>query len=134
MRLTDHTDYSLRTLMYLNQHKKLITLNELSDVLGVSKNNLIKVSNQLAKLDLIETIKGRKGGILVGKDTGQKTLKEIILLTEETFHMAECFSANRSDCPFLPKCALQKAINSALQAFLTSLGNTTLNEVTPKQL
>lgn len=44
MRLTDHTDYSLRILIYLNQCKRLVTLNELSLKLGISKNNLIKAS------------------------------------------------------------------------------------------
>ncbi len=34
--------------MYLNQQKRLVTLNELSEKLDISKNNLIKVSNQLA--------------------------------------------------------------------------------------
>jgi DNA-binding IscR family transcriptional regulator len=41
--------------MYLNEKKKLITLHELSKKVGVSKNNLIKVSSQLAKLGFIET-------------------------------------------------------------------------------
>jgi Rrf2 family nitric oxide-sensitive transcriptional repressor len=78
MRLTDHTDYSLRVLMYLNEQKRLVTLNELSKKTGVSRNNLIKVSNQLAKLDFIETSRGRSGGLVIKEQTGWRTLKEII--------------------------------------------------------
>lgn len=131
MRLTDHTDYSLRVLMYLNQQKALITLNELSEKLHISKNNLIKVSNQLAKAGFIETTRGRTGGLIIRKETSNKSLKEIILETEETFNMADCFAIKRCDCTFLPKCHLQESLKEALKAFLNSLAGKTLNDVTP---
>lgn len=133
MRLTDHTDYSLRVLMYLNQKKELVTLNELSDTLRVSRNNLIKVSNQLSRLGFIETIRGRTGGLLIREETGNCTLRDIVLQTEETFNIAECFSGRRSDCTFLPECGLQQSLMEAVGAFLDSLGQKTLNDVTPKR-
>lgn len=130
MRLTDHTDYTLRVLMYLNQEKKLITLNELSEKLEISKNNLIKVSNQLAKLKYIETIKGRSGGLLIKKETGLKTIKEIILQTEENFNIAACFSHKKCDCTFLKNCLLRNSLKEALQSFLNSLAQKNLNDLT----
>lgn len=132
MRLTDHTDYSLRVLMFLNREKRLVTLNELSEVLGVSKNNLIKVSNQLAKLGYIETSRGRAGGLLIKKETGQRNLKEIVLKTEETFYLAECFECKICECTLLPNCSLKRTLASALKAFLCTLAGTTLNDVTPR--
>jgi Rrf2 family nitric oxide-sensitive transcriptional repressor len=130
MRLTDHTDYSLRVLMYLNQKKKLATLNELSEILNISKNNLIKVSHQLARFELIETTKGRAGGLRIKENTGTLSLKEIILHTEESLTMASCFTG-RTDCTLLRGCKLKHALNDALTAFLDSLEETTLNEITP---
>ena len=132
MRLTDHTDYSLRVLMYLNKKKELVTLNELSDQLGISKNNLIKVSNQMAKLELIESSRGRSGGLLIKAETGKINIKDIILQTEESFSMAECFTNRSCACTFLRNCKLKKTLAQALQAFLDSLGATTLNDITPK--
>lgn len=131
MRLTDHTDYSLRVLMYLNQKKSLITLNELSDTLGVSKNNLIKVSNQLAKFGLIETTRGRTGGLEIKKDAGKTSLREIVTQTEENFSIADCFSNSQCSCTFLRSCLLKKSLFDALQAFLDSLAQKTLDDVTP---
>ncbi len=133
MRLTDHTDYSLRVLMYLNQTKRLITLSELSEKIGVSRNNLIKASNQLAKLGFVESIKGRSGGLVIGKDAGKRTLREIVSHTEETMIMADCFQAKNCECAFFPKCPLKRSLALALDAFLVSLGKTTLDDVTPKQ-
>jgi len=138
MRLTDHTDYSIRTLMYLNQiyineEKRLVTLSELSSRLGISKNNLIKVSNQLAKLNFIETTRGRTGGLLIKKETGKTSLKEIVTKTEETFYLAECFPQKKCACTFFPTCSLRKTLFEALQAFLDTLAEKTLDDVTPKK-
>lgn len=119
--------------MYLNQRKDWVTLNELSEHLKISKNNLIKVSNQLAKLDFIETTRGRTGGLIIKEDTGRKTLREIVTQTEETFHMVKCFAEKKSDCTFLPQCHLQKSLSNALNAFLKALDQQTLNDVTPKK-
>ena len=130
MRLTDHTDYSLRVLTYLNRKKTLVTLNDLSKHLKISRNNLIKVSNQLAKLNLIDTIRGRSGGLMIREEAGKKNLKDIIIETEETFFIADCFSNQKSECPFLPMCSLKKSLFDALQAFLNSLAKKTLNDVT----
>ncbi|HMN69799.1 MAG TPA: Rrf2 family transcriptional regulator [Bdellovibrionales bacterium] len=132
MRLTSHTDYSLRVLMYLNQVKRPVTLQELCEKLGVSKNNLIKVSNQLAKSNLIDTARGRTGGLSIKKETGNKTLKDIVSKTEETFHTAECFSGKKCDCSFLKGCVLRKSLSDAILAFMNSLAQQTLNDVTPK--
>ena len=120
--------------MYLNQHRRLVTLNELAEKIAVSKNNLIKASNQLAKLNLIESSRGRTGGLKINEATGSKSLKEIILQTEETFHIVECFADRKCDCSFLPSCKLKRALSEAFHSFLQSLGEKTLNDVTPNRL
>lgn len=130
MRLTDHTDYSLRVLIYLNQEGTSVTLNELSEKLGISRNNLIKVSNQLAKQNFIDTSRGRAGGLIIREETGNRSLKDIVVKTEETFYIAECFSGMNCNCTFLPGCYLRLSLQEALQAFLNSLAKKTLNDVT----
>lgn len=132
MHLTDHTDYSLRVLMYLNEGKRLVTLNELSEKIGVSKNSLIKVSNQLAKLNFIETTRGRSGGLIIKDETGRRTLREIIERTEPSFYLAGCFSGQKCDCLYTNRCSLKRSLADALHAFLDSLAQKTLNDVTPK--
>ncbi|MBX3041787.1 MAG: hypothetical protein KF789_13860, partial [Bdellovibrionaceae bacterium] len=58
-------------------------------------------------------------------------LREIILKTEESLSLAECFSNKNCDCVFLRRCPLEKSLALALKAFLESLGKTSLNDVTP---
>jgi Rrf2 family nitric oxide-sensitive transcriptional repressor len=130
MRLTDHTDYSLRVLMYLNRTRKLVTLGELAKSLKISRNNLIKVSGQLAKRGLIDASRGKSGGVIIRSDAGQVSLREIISYTEENFHMAECFSG-KTTCTFLIGCELRQTLQSALAAFMAELEKKTLDDITP---
>ena len=64
MRLSEYSDYSLRLLMYCAVHRQsLVTVGELAEHHGVSKNHLMKVVNDLARRGLIETTRGRGGGL-----------------------------------------------------------------------
>ena len=50
MRLSEYTDYTLRVLMYCARHReRLVTINELAEQHGLSKNHLMKVVNDRAK-------------------------------------------------------------------------------------
>jgi Rrf2 family nitric oxide-sensitive transcriptional repressor len=118
--------------MYLNQKKSFVTLNELSEKLKISKNNLIKVSHQLAKFGYIETSRGRAGGLLIGKDAGKTSLRQIVSKTEENFFLADCFTGKSCRCTFIKNCLLEKSLSEALKAFMNSLDRQTLNDVTPK--
>jgi len=120
--------------MYLNECKRIVTLNELSGKIGVSKNNLIKVSNQLAKLNFVDSTRGRSGGLMIREETGRKSLKEIVMNTEATFNIAECFSGKKCECLYRLRCALKKSLSDALLAFLDTLAQKTLNDVTPKSI
>lgn len=117
--------------MYLNQTNESATLTEISQHLKISRNNLIKVSNQLSKLDYIVSTRGRHGGISINPKAKKVSLKEIISNTEESFDMAECFSKNGTSCTFIKGCKLKKSLSQALNAFLDALGDTTLETITP---
>lgn len=133
MRLTDFTDYSLRVLIYLNRTKEPSTLSELAGKLGVSRNNLIQVSNRLVKLGYVSSSRGRSGGLKIIAATGKERLGNIVRNTEEAFQMAECFSGGKVICPLHGGCHLKASLGEALEAFLQSLDKRTLNDITPKK-
>jgi Rrf2 family nitric oxide-sensitive transcriptional repressor len=132
VRLTDFTDYSLRVLIYLNHSREPATLRDLSGKLGVSRNNLIQVSNRLVKLGYVSSSRGRSGGLRILETTGKERLGDIVRNTEEAFQMAECFSGKEVRCPLFGGCQLQASLGEALDAFLHSLDQRTLNDITPK--
>jgi Iron-dependent Transcriptional regulator len=66
MRLSEYTDDTLRVLMYCAAHRdRLVTIGELAEQHGLSKNHLMKVVNDLARQGLLETTRGRGGGRLL---------------------------------------------------------------------
>ena len=64
MRLSEYIDYTLRALMHCAAHPdERITIGELAERHRISKNHLMKVVNDLARQGLLETSRGRGGGL-----------------------------------------------------------------------
>ena len=62
MHITQHTDYALRVLIYLqaNGHR-LVTIQEISDRFGISRSHLMKVVNQLIRAGYVDGLRGKGG-------------------------------------------------------------------------
>lgn len=128
MRLTLYTDYSLRVLLYLGikGEERLTTIQEIADAYHISKNHLMKVTHDLGQMGLIETIRGRGGGIRLHIPPEQINIGQIVRRTEEDFHLVECFDQENNLCKISPACQLKFALNEALIAYLQVLDRYTL--------
>ncbi len=66
MRLTQWTDYALRVLMYCaacHARAQPVTISEVAEKHGISRSHLTKIVQQLAALGLLDTTRGRGGGM-----------------------------------------------------------------------
>jgi Rrf2 family nitric oxide-sensitive transcriptional repressor len=135
MRLTNYTDYSLRVLIYLATKPKneLSNIKEIAEVYNISKNHLMKVTYELGKMKVIETIRGRNGGIRLAHSPEDINIGEIVRKTEEDFHIVECFDSNHNQCILSPVCSLKHVLNHALQAYLAVLDQYTLADLVKNQ-
>lgn len=123
MRLTKQTNYAFRILMYCAANGgQLSRVAEIAKAYGVSEPFLFKILQPLTEGGLIETVRGRNGGIRLGRDASGITLLDVVRLTEESFSMAECFEREDSDCPLVETCKLSAALREALNAFFAVLG------------
>lgn len=130
MRLTYYSDYSLRVLMYLTINSDhLVTIQEIADAYGISKNHLMKVAFELGKHGFLETVRGRNGGLRLAKKPEQLRLGDIVRATEEDFTIVECFDRERNTCPITPACRLKGALSKALLAYLAVLDEYTLADL-----
>lgn len=130
MRLTDYTDYSLRTLMYLGVHRdRLVTIQDIADAYGISKSHLMKVVHQLGLAGLVETLRGRSGGLRLGKEPEQIKIGDVVARTEPDFMMVECFSRHHNTCVLATSCELQGALRRATAAYLDVLNDVTLADL-----
>ncbi|MGG0464847.1 Rrf2 family transcriptional regulator [Priestia aryabhattai] len=131
MRLTQYTDYSLRVLLYLGvrDNNKLSNIKEIAEAYNISKNHLMKIIHELGKLGLIETIRGRNGGIRLAQLPKDINIGKVVRQTEEDFHIVECFDREGNFCTISPVCKLKSVLHEAMQAFIKVLDQYTLEDL-----
>lgn len=132
MRLSEYTDYSLRVLMYCAAHPgRLVTIGELAEHHQVSKNHLMKVVNDLSRQGVIETTRGRGGGLRLLQSAGQIRVGDIVRTSETDFRLVECFDPATNACTLTPSCRLKQVFGNALQAYFQELDGVTLADLVP---
>ncbi|AAU22570.1 nitric oxide-sensing transcriptional repressor NsrR [Bacillus sp. FSL W8-0445] len=135
MKLTNYTDYSLRVLIFLatKNSNELVNIKDIADSYSISKNHLMKVIYELGKLGYVETIRGRNGGIRLGKAPELINIGEVIRHTEDDFNLVECFNGEKNHCILSPICGLKHVLNKALSAYLDVLDQYTLQDIIMNQ-
>ncbi|MEO6780882.1 MAG: Rrf2 family transcriptional regulator [Bradyrhizobium sp.] len=127
MRLTVHTDYALRLLMYLALKKdSLATIAEIAASYDISKNHLMKVAYELGVAGYVESVRGRGGGLRLAKPVEAIILGEVVRKTEPDMPLV------RRTKPGDPSRALfvvRRAMQLASAAFLESLDGYTLGDL-----
>ena len=67
MRLTLHTDYALRTLLYLGGRPSVrVSIRDIAQAYGISENHLVKVVPRLGQEQFIPPTRWRGGGLQLG--------------------------------------------------------------------
>jgi Rrf2 family nitric oxide-sensitive transcriptional repressor len=129
MRLTLHTDYSLRVLLYLaNKKGELATITEIADFYNISRNHLVKVVHHLGRLGFILTVRGKNGGMRLAMDPAKITVGEVVRKTEPDFDLLECFNPETDHCSISSICRLKAVFFKASRVFLDELDRYTLAE------
>ncbi|MCJ2035795.1 RrF2 family transcriptional regulator [Methylobacterium sp. J-068] len=128
MRLTLYSDYALRILMYLgvNGGRRSSTA-EIARAFRISESHLTKVVHRLGRLGLVRTMRGRGGGLRLGRPPAEIQVGAVIRETEEDFALTECFTGN--GCAVTPACRLRRMLNDAMAAFLAVLDRYTLADL-----
>lgn len=133
MRLTVYTDYALRLLMYVAvKADGLATIAEVADAYGISKNHLMKVAHQLSTAGYLSAVRGRGGGLGLGKPAAAIGLGEVVRLTEPDMDIVPCFHPENQDCPLRRACRLKGALDRARLAFMAVLDDYTLDDLTAR--
>lgn len=130
MRLTRQTNYAVRILMYCATNEgSLSRIPEIAAAYTVSELFLFKILQPLVENGLVETVRGRNGGVRLGKAAEEITLFDVVRVTEDNFSMAECFDNDTADCPLIDSCGLNAALREALGAFFAVLQRHTIADL-----
>lgn len=137
MRLTLHTDYALRVLVHVGlRGGELVTISEIADCYGISKNHLTKVVHQLGRAGYLETVRGKYGGVRLLVQPEDVMLGDFVRKTEEDFALARCMRdaeacdpENDEACLLQGTCIARMAFGQGLSAFFEALNRYTLADM-----
>ena len=130
MRLTVYSDYTLRVLMYLALDRtRLATIPEVAAAYGISENHLMKVVHQLARAGIVESMRGRGGGIRLARAPEEIRLGEIVRASEGNAPIVECLSGDANACRITAPCRLRGILVAAFDALYSSLDEHTLADL-----
>lgn len=125
MRLNRSTDIGLRVLMLGAARDRLLTVDELAETLAVPRHHLAKVVQRLQHLDLLETVRGRSGGVRLAASARTASVGGIVRELEGGTEVVDC-----DDCPLSAGCRLRGALRRAQEAFYVSLDPLTVGDLT----
>lgn len=130
MRLAEYTDYTLRVLMYCAANPdRLVTIAEIAERHGLSKNHLMKIVNDLGRQGVLETTRGRGGGIRLLRPAAEIRVGDVVRTAESDFRLVECFDDDTNTCNLSPTCRMKKLLDNALAAYFRELDGATVADL-----
>ncbi|MFB4168730.1 RrF2 family transcriptional regulator [Virgibacillus sp. JSM 102003] len=131
MNLKKYTDYGIRVLIYtgMKPNNELASIKEISETFTISKHHLGKIVYELSKLGLVDTVRGRNGGIQLAVPPEEINIGHTVRNLENDAVVVECFDKGTNQCVISPACNLKHVFSEALNAFFQVLDQYTLKDM-----
>lgn len=130
MQLSLHTDYALRVLMTLAADDRHLSVDDIAGRFQISRNHLAKVVQRLQAEGLVETFRGRGGGMRLARPADTITVGEVVRRFENLESFVSCFAAG-SGCVINGVCGLKPLLSEAIEDFLAKLDQRRISELIP---
>ncbi|NEB31338.1 Rrf2 family transcriptional regulator [Streptomyces sp. SID14446] len=129
MRLTKSTDLALRIVMSLAAigEESTTTIGKIAEAMEVPYSHLTKVAAQLQHLGLVESRRGRGGGLSLTARGRRASVGGLVRALEGEGDVVDCEGA--TPCPLNAACRLRGALRRAQEAFYASLDPLTVDDL-----
>jgi Rrf2 family nitric oxide-sensitive transcriptional repressor len=111
----------------------LITVGEVAQSYDLSAPHLNKVAQTLAEHGLLQTVRGRCGGLRLLRDPGTIRLGAVVRVTEPDFQIAPCMAPSDHACVIRRCCDLRHVLEQATAAFIAELDKWTLADMVARR-
>ena len=129
MRLTTHSDFALRVLIYLALRPETrVSVAEIAAAYDISRSHLTKVVWDLSQGGFITTTRGKAGGMQLARPADGINLGAVLRRTEPGDTLVECFG-HANQCKITPQCRARAIFREAYAAFLAVFDRYTLAEL-----
>lgn len=129
MKHTQHADFALRVLMFLRVAPgRRGSIAEIAAAHRISRNHLDKVVQRMSAAGLVETSRGRGGGVRLERQPGSITVGDVIRAMEDDFAVVECLGPARY-CRVAGVCGARSVFAKALDSYFAVLDLATLDDI-----
>ncbi len=128
MYLTQQTDYALRVLIYAAVNDDgLVNIADIAKAYDISRSHLMKVVTALVKGGFLASVRGKGGGLKLGRPAEAIKIGAVVRLMEP-MPLVECFSEGNR-CVITAHCRLANILYGSVSAFLHHLDGFTLADL-----
>ena len=128
MQLTGFTDLALRIVMRLAVlEESASTTRTVSEQLEVKYTHAAKAVAALQRLGVVETRRGRSGGLSLRADALAMSVGHLVRSLEGPGEVVQC--EGPAPCPLRGGCRLRTALRDAQEAFFTALDPLTIADL-----
>jgi len=123
-------EYALISLNHINRNKSCepISVRQISDAYNIPYELLAKILQKLSKFNILDSIKGPKGGYKLKHKYNKLTLIEFIEILEGPFGVAGCFVD--IECEQLSSCNIIKPLDKINSKIYQVFNDIKLNQLT----
>lgn len=134
MRITKHTDYAIRVLLFLAARPgSRVATGAIADAYGISAAHLLKVTRSLGELGLLRLHRGAHGGIELARDPDEISVGALMRVLDDQEALIECFQPETNTCVVASSCGLKRALRTAQEAFYAHLDPITIGALVKRR-
>ncbi|SHE79344.1 RrF2 family transcriptional regulator [Streptoalloteichus hindustanus] len=128
MHLARFTDLALRAIVLLGarQDGPRLTVDDVAKAVHAPRHHVAKAVHRLGQLGVLETVRGRAGGLALAAGAASTTVGWLVRELEGTGELVDC---EQPPCPFRGDCRLRRALRTAQHAFLAALDEVTIADL-----
>jgi Rrf2 family protein len=127
MDLSPVEDYAVRALVDLARYPNS-PVRAIAARTGVPGPHLAKVIQSLARAALVETTRGRKGGVWLARDPSEIRLLDVVEAMQGPLRFLRCPRRGRG-CPCNPDCALYRLWTGLQEGITTQLETVRISDL-----
>ena len=134
MRITKHTDYALRILLYLAARGDgRVSTQAIAEAYGISTAHLLKVTRRLGEIGVLSVYRGAHGGVELACAPDEISVGAVMRAFDDRDALIECFDMDANTCVIAPSCGLKDALRGAQEAFYAKLDSVTVGALVARR-
>lgn len=118
-KLSKKAEYALMAARYMaiNNNGQCATAKEISESYNIPYELVAKILQRMAKVELVKSFQGSKGGYTLNKDPEEISLIELISSVDSEYKITPCFKDNSTeeDCVHLNCCKIRDPLGLVQQ-------------------